>query len=169
MHQPARNTPAADSATPSSSSNGTPLSSQAQMTSGSGALAAPLSSTAVSLTNGSVLEPWQLLSPEEACSCNVLELVPQSVQPLPIQLPAVVANLNGTMSFSLGLHLPGSKVTSIVQVAGGTLKKDQVSWNRSTRMHLSATAVQSLKVNASLAQPADSCSTDELGLKHLHR
>eukprot|EP00775_Hariotina_reticulata_P006699 gene6699-6922_t len=108
MHQPARSTPTADTATATSSSSTTSLSSQAAASSGSGAPAAPLSVAAVSLT-GSTLEPLQLLSRDEAHSCNVLELVPQSVQPLPMQLPAVVANINGAMSFSLGLHLPGSQ------------------------------------------------------------
>jgi hypothetical protein len=132
MHQPTPSPPAS-AVSHTSSTNGS-------STSGSAAAAAG------AVPAGPVFEPYAPLSADEAAACNVLEFTPLAATMLPQQLPAAASNVNGALSFTIGLHVPGSSSSKAVVCSGGCLGEQQLAWNKRCRTYLSPATVQALKV-----------------------
>jgi hypothetical protein len=96
---------------------------------------------------GPIFEPYALLSADEAAACNVLEFIPLAAAMLPQQLPAAASNANGALSFTIGLHVPGSSSSKAVVCSGGCLGDQQLAWNKRCRVYLAPATVQALKVS----------------------
>lgn len=82
---------------------------------------------------------------EEAAGCNVLQLTPGVLQPLPARFSTAVAAASGALSCSLALHLPGGMAPLVA--TGGVVKDgESVAWSAVPRVYLPPAAVAALQV-----------------------